>query len=272
METMKKILVCMVVLFACVSWANGALVFSEDWQGETVGDDAGQLTSWNKAWGSMPVDRGNIIDTSGDLEYQMHAGDYGSIGYNGVLTNLLSLGGENQYRAEADLQVATPAGSDYVVLNTRTFDSSDAATGGYRLFIQAGWPNNFIYLERLGTLPGTYTKIGAASAFFSNATAGQPTIQEILGDDTWSCADETRYGLVVDYAANEISVTVNGFDVLTVAEASPFGLASVKLEIANYGSGNVDWDNVSLETIPEPATIALLSGGLLMALKRSRKS
>ena len=266
---MKKLAVILVVL-AMAGLAQAAVLFSENFDDIAdgpLGNDANWTTSWPGvsftvgAAGAKDGAKG-VVHTSGGPESADTTG----------FTQVLATDTNNVFRASFDGYIGTPEET------VTQQDIKITVHGGTAVppFDGSNWINVLLsQYDPVGAESmGVYANIGRGKVDGSYVYTSAP-LHDALSYDTWynlwieidHGTGDVSMGWTDGVNSNQVDVQDDAFKGLEPAYVSIY---SAIVPTGDSGSATVRLDNVLVEAIPEPATLAVLAIGGLLALLRRR--
>lgn len=169
------------------------------------------------------------------------------------------------------------------VFSGLTVRAINSVTGGFEVYLTGGSLNYYVH----STLPNLTT--GDQTTDMTNAAAGtlflslQPTVFDSFGDTMSIFVPGTSLGNFTGVAQGQAFLDVTGGDAATNFDTNTFAVGNgTTADLEFVGNANRSTtgdfpvggsDNTFANTVPEPATLALLGAGLfLMAWSLRRKS
>lgn len=248
--------VCFAAAMACTVAAQGSVIFSDDFDSYT--DTADMGTIWSLGDGTLDT----VLGNPGQSMY--HPGTSGS--FSGGNTNSVSFAG------------LTPTAANPIVYTVDIYDDGTSAnkrtTAGLRAaaganLFEMGMYNSPAYYAVRAVLPGpSWIAFSGMVDDSGGAIANAPVVG-------WH-----RFQVVLDGTNATFTLDLNSDGNINATEVVPVAFnAAYPLDIIRLGGpsdyssagGGVNFDNVSLEVIPEPASLALLGlGGLAMLGRKGR--
>jgi|GEM_PF-3327164 len=248
---------CVFLVSGTATWADVVLPFTENWNGETAGDDASQLAHWGyeSAYGAAPAADATIVHIGGgDNVLDMNPRNAESMG----IRSERALFGGSLLSVETDMQLTTDGDGAGVI----GFSQNTAALNGYVLAVSRdGSGGAWVDLRKFdGDLNDSFT-VGPVQV----ATL-DPTLPHTYRLEATFSPGQIAFEVYVDNS-HLTSPNLNPIDSTphTFSDGLRFALAS------NFGQ-QAYFDD--FQAIPEPAMLGLLSvGGLgLLRKRRSRRA
>ena len=249
-----SILVALVLSLAAVAPAQIELPFTDNWNSETVGDNANQLANWSyqSAYGAAPAGNTLIVDAGGgDLALDMNPSASNSTGLSSDRFDY----GASLLTVQADMQL-TADGSGAGVIG---FAQHGSPLYGYVLAVSRNGSNAWFDLRRFdGDLNDSFT-VGPVAVAIDPTLAHNYKLEALL----WG--DRIEFFVYLDSSPTPLP-----FLDLQPIDTAPhdFSGGFSGVLASNFGQ-QAYFDN--FQAIPEPAVMTLLALGGASLLRRRRR-